>query len=218
VAASCRSKLLANYCCSVPVYHARATQSRRCQMIVFDPAAIKSFDEIEPFKARLSNEREQLPLDKFIRKLGNSPSLPILQECRGSRTLFARKATIRALMAVLRSQAWDEIFDFRTEQLKSLYRLLESLDPRLRQAQRLLDKMASGLDKGDSDFKPYHNLNDALNRLSLAIKNTAPLSQRLYEDHRRNKGNRWRQAFVGALFDPWLKLTGQKPSTKRSVP
>jgi hypothetical protein len=183
-------------------------------VIVFDPAAIKSFDEIEPFKARLSNERSPLPLDDFIRTLGDNTSLPILQECGGSRVLFARKATIGALTALLALQAWDEIFDFRTEQLKSLYKLLESLDPQLREAQRLLNRLATGLDKGDSDFKPYRDLYDALNRLLPAIKNAAPLSRRLYADHRRNKGSRWRQAFVGALFEPWVKLTGRKPQPK----
>jgi len=188
----------------------RELQPDRRRLIVFDPTAMRSFAEIKPFKDRLSNERLLLPLDEFVTALSDSTNLPILQDFRGSRTLFARMATISALMAILRIQAWDELFYLRTEQVKRLYKLLDPLDPTLREAQDLLARLA---DLDDGDMNPYRNLEDAVNRLFLAKEAAAPLSRRMHADHRRNKGHRWRQAFVGALCEPWEKLTGRKPTS-----
>jgi hypothetical protein len=172
-------------------------------------------DDIGQVEARLS-DHINLPLDDFIEKLGKRTRRPFLRNFAGHQFKFVRLALLSAVAGANLNISARPLSELTTEDLRSLSKLLSRLEknvvPELNDAIGLIGRMHD-LQQiyQDLNFKPFRDLDDALIRLVLAIKEMAPTSRQIYAERRQTVGDIWRIAFAGGLFPAWRELTGGNP-------
>jgi len=204
---------------------------------VLDPTNIATFEELQKIVLRLAPGRARtlpahwtpgrqpvpaLPIDEFITSFAERKRRPRLRSPHDLRChrlgacpyAMARSGVAEAVEVAAMNGAAEDIKAFTTSKLKDLKNELPLLEPGLLSAFNHVRAIGSAQKRfQELDFSHLLNLEDRLIAVYLAIRDSMPQIEALHLERSQNRGNLWRQSFVGSLFSTWWSLTNSDPSS-----
>jgi hypothetical protein len=205
--------------------------------VTFDPTDIATFEELQKIILRLELDgRDEmlpaywkpwtqpvpaLPIDEFVTTLAGrnrKPRLLTPDDLRRHRLgacpyAMARSGVAAAIEFATVKDDLEDLKAYTTFKLGGLKTELPALESKLRSAISHI----SSIGKSQEFFHEFDNgaLNILADRLILAlvsIRETLPWIESHHLERSQHRGNLWRQAFVGSLFNTWWTLTNSDPS------